>query len=71
MCLNCMAIVLLIFFTSYAHCVTSLTVKFNESKYIVNENDRLVQPVLVLNESSSTDIIIQVIKADNIAEYGK
>ena len=68
---SALILVLLIFFTTSTNHVTSLTVSFNESTYIVNKNDGLVQPVLVLNESSSTDITVQVIMADDITKFGE
>ena len=33
---------------------------FSQSSYIVNENDGLVQPVLVLSNPASTDITVVV-----------
>ena len=45
-------------------------VSFNHSTYIVDEDDRSVQPILVLNIPSSTDIIVQVIN-DDITAIGK
>ena len=68
---SALILVLLIFFITSTNHVTSLTVSFNESTYIVNKNDGLVQPVLVLNESSSTDITVQVIMADDITKFGE
>ena len=41
-----------------------MTVSFNQSTYIINENDQLVQPVLVLNSSLATDITVQVMTSD-------
>jgi len=46
---------------------TSIIVDFNQSTYIVNENDGPAQPVLVLSNSSSTDIIVQVYAKDGSA----
>ena len=43
---------------------------FAESMYSVNENDGVLQPVLVLSESSSTNITITV-EADDITATGK
>ena len=37
---------------------------FNQSTYTINENDQLVQPVLVLNDSLATDIAVQVMTSD-------
>ena len=37
-----------------------ITVSFTRLTYSVNEDDGPVQPVLVLSNSSSTDIIVQV-----------
>ena len=41
-----------------------MSASFNQSTYIVNENDQLVQPVLVLNDSLATDITVQVMTSD-------
>ena len=41
------------------------TVKFSQSTYSIDEDHRLVQPVLVLSKPSSTDIIVQVRHNDN------
>jgi len=46
------------------------TVRFNQSTYSVGENDGLVQPVLVLSNPSSTDIIVQMLDT-NITAYGE
>ena len=40
--------------------LTVITVSFNESLYNVNEESELVQPVLILNHPSSTDITIKI-----------
>ncbi|XP_065915710.1 extracellular matrix protein 3-like [Dysidea avara] len=48
----------------------SCIVSFNHSTYIVDEDDRSVQPILVLNIPSSTDIIVQVINDDITAIGG-
>ena len=50
----------------YALYVTTVavSVSFNQSTYIINENDQLVQPVLVLNDSLATDITVQVMTSD-------
>ena len=42
----------------------AVSVSFNQSTYMINENDGLVQPVLVLNNSVATDITLQVITND-------
>ena len=42
-------------------------ISFNQSTYIVNENDKLLQAVLVLNKSVASNITIQVRTSDNIA----
>ena len=42
----------------------AVSVSFNQSTYIINENDQLVQPVLVLNNSLATDITVQVMTSD-------
>ena len=44
-----------------------MSVSFNQSTYIVNENDGLVQPALVLNVSIATDITVEVRSSDNTA----
>ena len=40
--------------------LTVATVSFNKSAYSVNENEGPVQPVLVLNNPSSTDVTVEV-----------
>ena len=42
----------------------AVSVSFNQSTYMINENDGLVQPVLVLNNSVATDITLQVVTND-------
>ena len=42
-------------------------VSFNQSTYTVNENSRLVQPVLVLSKASSVNITIQVTDTSSTA----
>ena len=44
-----------------------MLIQFNESKYYINESIGLVQPVLVLNASLVTDLIVQVRTTDNTA----
>ena len=44
-----------------------VSVSFNQSTYIANENDGSVQAVLVLNNSVVTDITIQVRTNNNTA----
>ena len=39
-------------------------VSFNQSIYIVDEDDGPAQPVLVLSNPSSTDITVQVLNED-------
>ena len=39
---------------------TAITVSFNQSSYIVNEDEGPAQPVLVLSNPSSTDIIVVI-----------
>ena len=53
-------IVLLILFIAATEFVTSINVSFNQSTYSVNESHGVLQPVLVLSESSSTDITVRV-----------
>ena len=64
----------------YAYVVNLLflvvIVSFNESVYSVNENDKQVQPVLVLSQSSSTDISVLITVLDGsatgeLASHGK
>ena len=40
--------------------LTAATVSFNESSYVINEASGLVQPVLILSNPSSSDVVIQV-----------
>jgi len=42
-------------------------VNFSQSNYSANENDELVQPMLVLSNPSSSDIIIRVDTIDREA----
>ena len=44
-----------------------MSVSFNQSTYIVDENDGSVQAVLVLNKSVASNITIRVRTSDNIA----
>ena len=44
-----------------------ITVMFSQSVYSANENAGLVKPILVLSNSSSTDIIIKVKDTENRA----
>ena len=53
-------IVLLILITVAAEIATSLNVSFDQSTYSVDENDGALHPVLVLSESSSTNITVRV-----------
>jgi len=55
-----MYIVLLILFIAATDFATSLTVSFSQSTYRINERDGLVQPVLVLSNSSSITIAVEV-----------
>ena len=41
--------------------------KFNQSQYIVNEDDGSAQPVLVISKPLSTDITVQVTSTDVLA----
>ena len=61
---------LLIFFTTFTDCATSLNVRFDSPAYNAFEGGVLLQPGLVLSESSSTDITVQVI-ADDITATGE
>ena len=44
-----------------------MSISFNQSIYIVNENERSVEIVLVLSNSAEIDIIVQVGTNDNTA----
>ena len=48
----------------------AITVSFNESLYSVGESDGSLQLVIVLNASSSSDIIVYVFNTDDSA-YGE
>ena len=50
-------------------CIFSVaaSISFNQSTYIVNENDRLVQVVLVLNKTVASNITVRVRTDDNTA----
>ena len=65
----CVYVVLLIFIIAFADCATSLNVRFTFRTYIVVEGD-VFRPELILSESSSTDITVQVI-ADDITTTGE
>ena len=45
----------------------AVSISFNQSTYIVNENEGLVEVVLVLNNSIGFDITVQVETDDNTA----
>ena len=45
----------------------AITMMFNQSMYSVNEDAGPVQPVLVINNPSSTDITVQVTNTDGSA----
>ena len=47
--------------------ITAVSVNFNQSIYIINETDRLLQPVLVLNNSVSKSVTVQVTSHDGTA----
>ena len=44
--------------------IVSAVVQFNESSYIVYENESIVQPVLVLNASLPYSITVKLISRD-------
>ena len=46
---------------------TSITIKFNQPTYSVNEDVGTIKPVLVLSNPSSTDITVQVFITDGSA----
>ena len=62
-------VVLLIFFTTFTDCTASLNVRFDHSSSIFSEGSEL-QLGLILNDSSSIDITVQVI-ADDITATGE
>ena len=45
----------------------AVTVNFNQTKYLVNQRDGPVQPVIVLSNPSSIDITVRVISIDGTA----
>ena len=45
---------------SYLYLLADIVLKFNQPIYVVNEDDGIVQPVLVLSNPSSYDVTIQV-----------
>ena len=47
---------------------TAATISFEQSVYIINQNDGWLQPVLVLSIPSSTAIIAQVFNLDGSAD---
>ena len=53
---NCKLFILCI----YDLLITDITIKFNQSSYSVDEDSGVVQPVLVLNRQSSTNITVHV-----------
>ena len=44
----------------YTYLLVDIILRFNQTVYSVNEDDGKVQPVLVLSNPSSYDVIIQV-----------
>ena len=65
-----MFVVLLVLFAASINLATSTTVNFHQLKYIVSEKDQLLHLQLVLNESSSTNITVQI-KSIDITATGK
>ena len=53
--------------TSYTQFTIAPTTNFTQSTYHVDEDDGPAQPVLVLSNPSSTDIIISVFSTDGSA----
>ena len=45
--------------------ITAITVRFSQSAYRTNEGSQLVQPILLLNSTSSYDIFVKVKTKDN------
>ena len=62
-------IVLLIFFTTFTDCATPLNVRFDSTTHFTSEGG-VLEPELMLNESSSTNITVQVI-TDDVTATGK
>ena len=48
----------------YIYMYTAITVGFDSAKYTVNEDDRIVQPLLYFSNPSSFIEVIQVFKTD-------
>ena len=48
-------------------CGVAIVITFNQSTYSVDEDDGPAQPVLVLSNSSSTDITVQIRSKDKTA----
>lgn len=40
------------------------TISFDQPRYSVDENSKLMQPVLVLSKPQSTDVTVEVIDSD-------
>ena len=47
--------------------ITDITIRFNQSLYSVDEDSGVVQPVLVLNRLSSTNITVYIRDSSNNA----
>ena len=47
--------------------IIAATISLNQLTYVVNEDDGIIQPVLVLSNPSSTDITLQVIVYNDTA----
>ena len=47
--------------------ITAITIRFNQSSYSVNEDSGVIQPVLVFNRQSSTNITVYVRDSSNTA----
>ena len=69
LCYNYFLVFLVLFATSI-HLTTSLNVRFHRSSYSVNEGDQLLQPQLILNEPSVTNITV-LIKSIDITATGE
>ena len=63
-------LVFLVLFATYIDLTTSLNVRFHQSSYNINEGDQLLQPQLILNDSSLTNITV-LIKSINITATGE
>ena len=47
--------------------LVAISIKFEKSSYSVDETNRPIQPVLILSNSSSTSITINILNIDDTA----